>query len=133
MAKSPQVPARVARTLRLFTDSWNTDDPGERERLVRATCSPKLEVSSPYGKLKGIRAQLDSIAEVREQFPRLRTGGTVLGYHHGLLLSAWWTEFGGARRPLCGIDCYEFDARGRVVRVASFSPVKLPKGRATRT
>ena len=133
MASPPKVPARLARTLRLFTASWNTSDPDERERLVRATCSPRLEVSSPYGRLRGIRAQVDSIAEVRTQFPRMRTRGTVLGYHHGLLLSAWWTEFGGARRPLTGIDCYAFDARGLVLRVLSFSPVRRQTGRARPT
>jgi len=123
MSRIPKVPARYSRTLELFSAAWNTDNPAERERLVKATCSPKLEVSSPYGVHRGIRAQLNSIAEVRAQFPRLRTGGSVLGAHHRVVLSTWWTTFGPARPSLIGIDCCEFDARGRVVRVVSFSPM----------
>lgn len=123
MPAASKVPARYARTLRLFTLAWNTNDPKQRERLVRGTCSPGLEVSSPYGVLHGTRAQLRSIADVRARFPRLKTGGAILGAHHRVVLSTWRTAFGTARRALTGIDCYEFDERGRIVRVVSFSPV----------
>ena len=127
MAPLAKVPARYDRVLKRFTAAWNTACPEERERLVRASCSPRLEVVSPYGIHRGIRAQLDSIAQVRAQFPRLKSGGTVLGAHHRVVLSAWWTTFGGARPSLTGIDCYEFDGRSKIVRVVSFSPVR-PQG-----
>ena len=120
-----ELPVPHGRALELFTAAWNTNDAKTRERLVRTVCSPGLEVTSPYGILRGIGAQLRSIAEVRAQFPRLRTRGTILGEHHGAVLSSWRTSFGGARPALSGIDCYEFDGQGRVVRVVSFSPVSL--------
>jgi len=130
-----KIPARYARTLRLFTAAWNTDDPKECERLLRRTCSPALEVSSPFGSLRGLRAQRKSIAEVRKAFPRLRTGGSILGSHHRFVLSSWWTTFGGAHPALHGIDCYEFDGKGRVRRVVSFSPVgnRLSSAKRRRT
>jgi len=128
MVRSVRLPAGLARTLKLFTEAWNTDDAEERERLVRASCSADLAVVSPYGLHRGIRAQCASIAEVRARFPRLRTGGSVLGVHHRIVLSSWWTTFGGSHRALTGIDCYEFDSRGKVTRVVSFSPVSPPEG-----
>lgn len=106
--------------------SWNVEDPEERRRLVEATYNEAVEVSSPYGESRGIAAQLKNIAEVRAQFPRLRCTGKVLSQHHGWVMDAWTTDFGGDRPPLHGIDVSLLDSTGRILKVISFSPVPPP-------
>lgn len=112
--------------VRRFTEAWNVADPAERRRLIEATCTEATEISSPYGVHRGIKAQLDSITEVRAQFPNLRCSWNVLGEHHGWVLDAWTTEFGGDRPPLRGVDVTFVGPDGRVVKVISFSPVPTP-------
>lgn len=130
MPRPARIPPRFARTLGLLTAAWNTNDARERHRLVIAACSERIDASSPYGTRRGRGDQLAEISQVRIRFPRLTTKGKVLCSHGRFVLSAWRTEFGGTRPPLEGIDCYEFDGRGRIVRIVSFSPVKLGDGRS---
>jgi hypothetical protein len=113
----------IERLLQRFIQAWNTDDPDARRRLVEETCAETIEVVSPYGELRGIEAQLASIAEVRSQFPHLRCSAKLLAQHHGWVLDAWTTEFVADRPPLHGIDVSQLDETGRVVKVLSFSPV----------
>jgi hypothetical protein len=105
--------------------AWNVEDPTERRRLVEATCSPELEVSSPYGETRGIEAHLQEIAQVRAKFPNLRCTGRVLVTHHGWTMDAWITEFGEGSPPLHGVDVTHFDDAGRITKIISFSPVVL--------
>jgi hypothetical protein len=107
--------------------AWNVEDPEERRRLVEATYSEDIEISSPYGESRGIPAQLESIAQVRAQFPRLRCTGKVLSQHHGWVMDSWTTDFGGVRPPLHGIDVSLLDSEGRILKVISFSPVPSPE------
>jgi SnoaL-like domain len=106
--------------------AWNVEDPEERRRLVEATYNEAVEVSSPYGESRGIPAQLESIAQVRAQFPQLRCTGKVLAQHHGWVMDSWTTDFGASRPPLHGIDVSFVNPEGRIVKVISFSPVPPP-------
>ena len=108
-----------------LTEAWNTDDPATRRLLIEATSTEETEIVSPYGEHRGIAAQLEDIAQVRAQFPKLRCTGKVLAEHHGWVLDAWTTDLGDGRAPLHGIDVSQLDANGRLVRVISFSPVQL--------
>jgi len=115
---------KTRKLVRDHLESWNVADPATRLRLVKATSSARAHVSSPYGEHAGTAAQVESIAQVRTAFPALRCHGKVLGEHHGWVLVAWTTEFGGRRRPLQGIDVFQLDPKGRISRIVSFSPVR---------
>jgi len=117
------VRAKTRKLLKNHMESWNVGDPVKRRRLVEITSSPRAHVSSPYGEHSGILAQLESIAEVRKAFPKLRSRGKILGEHHGWVLVSWTTKFGGKRQPLRGIDVLQLDRKGRIARIVSFSPV----------
>jgi SnoaL-like domain len=109
-----------------FIEAWNVSDPAERRRLLEETCASEIEISSPYGEYRGVDRQLEEISQFRKQFPNGRCTFRILSLHHSSLLQAWTTEFGGARPPLSGIDCVQFNAEGRIVRAISFSPVVAP-------
>lgn len=113
------------RIIEQFTEAWNVVDAAERRKLVEATCTEETEVVSPYGTHRGIAAQLESIAQVRANFPHLRCTAKVLSEHHGWVMDAWTTEFGDARPPLHGIDVTLLSDSGRVLKVISFSPVSI--------
>jgi hypothetical protein len=117
------VSTRTRKLVKDHLDSWNVADPAQRRRLVEATSSTRAHVTSPYGEHSGASAQVESIAQVRAAFPKLRCRGRPLGEHHGWILVSWTTEFGGKRRPLRGIDVYQLNRRGRISRIVSFSPV----------
>jgi SnoaL-like domain len=116
----------IERILEQFIAAWNTDDPELRRRLIEETCTETVEIVSPYGEQRGIAQQLDSIAQVRSQFPKLRCTAKLLAQHHGWVMDSWTTEFGEARPPLHGIDVSLLDVTGRFVKVLSFSPVPPP-------
>lgn len=114
------------RIVERFTSAWNVDDPEIRRRLVEETCTESTEILSPYGEQRGIEQQLESIGQVRSQYPKLRCTPKVLGEHHGWVIDAWTTEFGGDRPPLHGIDVALIDDTGHYSKVISFSPVPPP-------
>jgi hypothetical protein len=109
-----------------FIEAWNVHDPADRRRLLEATCAQGIEISSPYSEYRGIDKQFEEISQFRMQFPKGHCVSRIVSLHHHSLLQAWTTEFGGARAPLTGIDCVQFNDVGRIVRVVSFSPVAAP-------
>jgi len=109
-----------------FIEAWNVRDPADRRRLLEETCAGEIEISSPYGEYRGIDNQFEEISQFRTQFPEGHCRSRIVSLHHNSLLQAWTTEFGGARSPLTGIDCVQFNDAGRIVRVVSFSPVAAP-------
>lgn len=119
----PRLKAATKRLVEKHLRAWNVDDPHERRRLVVASSSKNIRVVSPYDQLVGIARHLESIAEVRKAFPKLRCRGRLLAEHHGWILISWTTTFGGARGPLRGIDVCRLDRTGRISRIISFSPV----------
>ena len=114
------------RLIQQVLESWNVEDPEDRRRLVEASYNEAVDVTSPFGESHGIPAQLDMIAQVRAQYPGLRCTGKLLSEHHGWVMDAWTTDFGGARPPLRGIDVALLDPQGRILKVISFSPVPSP-------
>jgi len=117
---------KMAQVFERFIEAWNVHDPGDRHRLLEETCTPDIEISSPYSEFRGIDKQFEEISQFRKQFPGGHCRSRIISIHHLSLLQAWTTEFGGARAPLTGIDCIQFDDTGRVARVVSFSPVAAP-------
>jgi hypothetical protein len=117
----------LATVFEKFIEAWNVRDPADRRRLLEETCAVGIEVSSPYGEYRGIDKQFDEISQFRTQFPEGHCLSRIVSLHHNSLLQAWTTEFGGARPPLTGIDCVQFNDAGRIVRVVSFSPVAAPR------
>jgi len=109
-----------------FIEAWNVDDAAVRRRLLEESCSPDIEISSPYSEYRGIDQQFEEISQFRKQFPKGRCRGRILSQHHRSLLQTWKTEFGGVRPPLTGVDCIQFDDSGRILRNVSFSPVAPP-------
>ena len=118
--------ARLAAVFEMFIEAWNVHDSADRRRLLDATCAPEVEVSSPYGEYRGIEKQFAEISQFRRQFPEGQCRTRIVSQHHSSLLQAWTTTFGGARSPLTGIDCIQFNEGGRIARVVSFSPVSAP-------
>jgi len=118
--------SNLEQVLDKFIEAWNVDTDADRRRLLEETCSPDIEISSPYGEYRGIDRQLVEISQFRKQFPDGRCRARVLSQHHLSLLQTWTTEFGGVRPPLTGIDCVQFDSSRRIVRNVSFSPVIPP-------
>jgi SnoaL-like protein len=116
----------LAAVFKKFIEAWNVRGPADRRRLLEETCAPVIEISSPYGEYRGIDRQFEEISEFRKQFPEGHCQTRIVSLHHTSLLQAWTTEFGGARSPLTGMDCVQFNEAGRIVRVVSFSPVAAP-------
>jgi SnoaL-like domain len=119
-------PPNLTAVFAKFIEAWNVLDPADRRRLLEETCAEGIEVSSPYSEYRGIDQQFQEISQFRTQFPQGRCLSRVVSLQRRSLLQAWTTEFGGARPPLRGIDCVQFDDAGRIVRVVSFSPVAPP-------
>jgi len=116
----------LAALFQRFIEAWNVRDPADRRRLLEETCAEGIEISSPYGEYRGIDKQFEEISQFRKQFPNGHCTSRVVSVHHSYLLQAWTTEFGGVRPPLAGIDCVQFNEKGRIVRTISFSPVTSP-------
>jgi len=119
-------PMNLAAAFAKFIEAWNVRDPADRRRLLEETCADGIEISSPYGEYRGIDRQFEEISQFREQFPEGRCVSRIVSQHHHSILQAWTTEFGGARPPLTGMDCVQFNDAGRIVRTVSFSPVVPP-------
>ncbi|MGA8303840.1 MAG: nuclear transport factor 2 family protein [Thermoplasmata archaeon] len=117
----------MAAVFQRFIEAWNLRDPAERRRVLEETCAPEIEISSPYGHYRGIDKQFDEISQFRKQFPEGHCVSRIVSQHHDSLLQAWTTTFGEVRAPLTGIDCVQFNATGRILRVLSFSPVAAPR------
>ena len=109
-----------------FIDAWNVESDSERRHLLEETCAKEIRVSSPFGEYSGIDRQFEEISQFRKTFPRGRCRTRPISQHHESLLSAFTTDFGTDRPPLTGVDCLQFDERGRVARIVSFSPVRFP-------
>ena len=119
-------PTDLSAVFAKFIEAWNVRDTADLRRLLEETCAPGIEISSPYGEYRGIDRQFEEISQFRKQFPAGRCVARIVSQHHNSILQAWTTEFGGVRPPLSGIDCVQFDDRGRIVRATSFSPVAAP-------
>jgi len=122
----PDADPNLAAVFERFIEAWNVHDSASRRRLLDETCATGIEISSPYGEYSGIDQQFEEISRFRAQFPEGSCRFRVVSLHHHSLLQAWTTEFGKARPPLTGIDCVQFDIKGRIARVVSFSPVGAP-------
>jgi len=116
----------LAAVLAKFIESWNVHDSAHRRQLLDETCAPEIEISSPFSEYRGIDKQFEEISQFQKQFPQGHCVSRIVSIHHSYLLQAWTTTFGGARPPLTGIDCVQFDDSGRIVRTVSFSPVAAP-------
>lgn len=119
----PPLRPKTKKLVQQHLKAWNVDDPKERRRLVEATSTRSVRVVSPYDEHSGIVAQLESIAQVRRAFPKLRCDGRLLSEQHGWILVSWTTKFGGARAPLKGVDVCKLGRKGRISMIVSFSPV----------
>jgi hypothetical protein len=119
-------PPHLATVFEKFIEAWNVQNSAARRRLLEETCTTGIEISSPYGEYRGIEKQFEEISQFREQFPEGHCLSRIVSLHHNSLLQAWTTDFGGARSPLTGIDCVQFNDVGRISRVVSFSPVAAP-------
>jgi hypothetical protein len=117
----------LAAVFEKFIEAWNVRNPADRRRLLEETCAGGIEISSPYGEYHGIDKQFEEISQFRTMFPEGHCLSRIVSLHHNSLLQAWTTDFGGARPPLTGIDCVQFNAAGLIVRVVSFSPVTAPR------
>jgi len=117
----------LAAVFEKFIEAWDVHDPANRRRLLEETCAQEIEISSPFSEYRGIDKQFREISQFRKQFPNGHCLSRIVSLHHNSLLQAWTTDFGGARPPLAGIDCVQFDDAGRIVRVVSFSPVAAPR------
>jgi len=119
-------PSGLTAAFAKFMEAWNALEPATIRQLLEETCTPEIEISSPYGEYRGIDRQFQEISQFRKQFPAGRCTFRALSRHHNMLLQAWTTEFGGVRPALTGIDCVQFNDALRIVRTVSFSPVAPP-------
>lgn len=115
-----------AEAVAAFAAAWNTDDDGQRLRLLTASCLPDAVFVSPQGQTTGTGAVSASIGEFRRAFPVAVVNFGAVDEHSGYARVAWTTALNNGHPPLTGQDFVQLGADGRILLVVSFDSTSSP-------
>lgn len=109
-----------------FAAAWNTDDDGERGRLLTALCMADAVFVSPQGQTIGASALSASIGEFRRALPAAVVSFGAADEHGGFARVAWTTTWNNGQPPLTGQDFVQLGTDGRVQLLVSFDGTSSP-------
>ena len=110
----------IDQTVELQMRAWNTDDPGDRIRLLELACTLDATFTSPVDAVAGLGRLSEQIGEFRREFPAAVVSASAIQAHHGYARWHWLTDWNDGREPLSGEDFADLTADGRIARIVTF-------------
>lgn len=110
----------IDQTVDLQMRAWNTDDPGDRIRLLELACTLDATFTSPVDTVAGLGKLSDQIAEFRREHPAAVISASAITAHHGYARWEWQTAWNDGREPLAGEDFAQLTTDGKITRLVTF-------------
>jgi hypothetical protein len=119
MAATATKPA-LGEVLSAYLDSWNTDDPAERARLLGFCVTDDVEFVDPITRIFGRADLAQHIAATRATYPGMSLAASRDPDAHNHVVRAPWLVRIDGKVVLRGLDVDEVGDDGRLGRIIGF-------------